>query len=187
MPKQAAELLSEPGKRERFVWQALGRNGEMPEKSSRFDQLKKLGMKKDGETVDQEAARKEKVALWQTAIMSGRLTDREAAEIIAEFQDPEDRKILVRALVPNSNLGTLVEKGLITQAAALEAVKKALEKGSDYAALDDDGKKSVVSRVDLKEVPVNVDDLPKIALDGFVSHVTLKGELAKKLAEEVKR
>ncbi len=187
LPKQASDLLSEAGKRERFVWQILGRNGAMPEKSTRFEQLSKLGMKKPGETPDQENERKEKIALWQTAIMSGRLTDREAADIIAEFQDPEDRKILVRAFVPNSDLGTLVEKGLITEATALEAVRKTLSTKPEYLALDDDGKKAVVARVDLKEVPVNVDDLPEIALKGFVSHVALKGELAKKLAEEVKR
>ncbi|MDQ1344042.1 MAG: hypothetical protein QG650_762, partial [Patescibacteria group bacterium] len=195
-PEDVANALRNGEKREDFIWNALGRPNKMPEISSRMEHISKIGVKKAGESDGPEVTeRAKKIALWQKAILSGRLTDEQAADIIREFQNPEDRKILVRTLIPNSDLGTLVEKGFVSAEEARKTVRKATEdliaakKGSDatFSSLSPEDVAKIVASVNLKDVPVPVDDLPDAVLKGFVSEVALTGRLAERLREEVNR
>lgn len=186
-PTDVAKPLSDSEQRENFVWIALGRPSVPPKKSSRMENLSKAGAAKPGETAEESEKRAEKIALWQKAILSGRLSSKQAREIIAEFQNPEDRKILAKALVPNSDLGTLVEKGFATREEAMASLRKTAEKDPLYRGLDDSRKREALAAIDLKEVPVSVDELPDAVVNGFVSEIALSGRLAAKLREEVNR
>ncbi len=125
---ELGKILANADSRERFLWEALNRPKTLPPRSSRLEHLSKIDVRKSGDTPEQAAERAEKLATWQKAIVSGRLTDRQAQEIIAEFENPEDRKILVRALIPNSNLGALVDKGFVTKAEAAGTLEKAVQR-----------------------------------------------------------